>query len=123
MKKFSICTLLYTELINKYRDDGNAIEVSNAWEKCFKIILRKSFGFNRKARNEMFKWGSDGFNWNVLHPENSTNSKEYRAMFMSEVAYCSDRMTLDRLLRCHHLYRCFMSKKLFSDSIKVMGGE
>jgi len=59
----------------------------------------KEWGWNDKAIKNFLDWGEHGFNNKLLHFETSIVS------FYSEVEYCSDRMSLDRLFRCHVKYR------------------
>lgn len=108
MSKYSTFQLLNKELLSKYSESNDYKAISHTWEKCFKTILSKDYGFNKEARKVMYEWGEYGFNWEALHNEEGVNKDEYMRRFMSEVNYCSDRMSLDRLLRCHHQYRCMM---------------
>ena len=59
----------------------------------------KRYGWNEKAISDFIDWGENGFNNDLLHFK--TTIKE----FYSEIMYCSDRMSLDRLFRCHCAYR------------------
>jgi hypothetical protein len=55
--------------------------------------------WNEKAIEDFWMWGVCGFNDKRLHDEYTTEE------FYSEVLYCSDRMNIDRLFRCHSRYR------------------
>lgn len=62
-------------------------------------------GWNKQAINDFVEWGEYGFNNKDLH-------KEYtKEEFYSEVMYCSDRMSLDRLFRCHVMFRNLKKEK------------
>ncbi len=57
------------------------------------------WGWNDKAITCFWMWGDGGFNDDRLHDEYTVKD------FYSEVEYCSDRMSIDRLFRCHSRYR------------------
>lgn len=81
-------------------------ESTGDWELLFKQQL-KLWGFNRVAQDSLFRWGRNGHNWDKLHQgkeEEGYTSDEWLKLFFDEVHYCSDRMNLDRLFRCHWLY-------------------
>ena len=60
----------------------------------------KQKGWDEIAIGDFVEWGEYvGFNNEILHM--TTDLPE----FWSEVNYCSDRMSLDRLFRCHVMYR------------------
>lgn len=115
MDNYSTLKLLQNEFLKKHRDSDDYKAISDSWEKCFKTILSKEFNFNSDARKTMFEWGSDGYNWKLLHAADDVTKEEYKESFFNEVGYSSDRMSLDRLLRSHHLFRCMMNKKKYED--------
>ena len=76
------------------------------WESLFKRQL-SNWGFNKIAQDSLFRWGECGYNWKRLHlseEEQRCTKEQWLDIFYCEVFYCSDRMSLDRLFRCHWLY-------------------
>ena len=76
------------------------------WKSLY-ILQLMYWGFSKKSAEHLFEWGSYGHNWEKLHPTEEDSKKtieEITNRFYGEVAYCSDRMWLDRLFRCHWLY-------------------
>ncbi len=73
------------------------------WEYFMDQYLIK-MDWETKARQEFIKMGDDGFNYKLLHIETPVED------FYSDVDYCSDRMHIDRLLRCHIQYRTIKHK-------------
>jgi hypothetical protein len=83
-------------------------EVKNKWNEYMKFILHE-WGFNQTAIQHLIKWGDGGHNWRLLHWDDKKPYQEYLEEFVYEIAYCSDRMTLDRLFRCHWLLNASIS--------------
>lgn len=83
------------------------------WKNLFSEVL-SNWGFEENAISKLFEWGAEyGHNWEKLHPsseEESKTSEEILDKFWGEVYYCSDRMSLDRLFRCHWLYNYYFIK-------------
>lgn len=69
------------------------------WLKYAKRYLEDN-GWNEYAIDEWLEQGDGGFNFKPLHLEYTVKQ------FYDEVYYCSDRMSLIRLFRCHVMYRC-----------------
>ncbi len=93
---------LFAVLENPY--DFQALE--KAWRSYFSGALYH-WGWNKAAVHMLFDWGRGGHNWELLHwPETTTVAQRDQLLeeFASEVRYCSDRLSPDRLLRCHYLY-------------------
>jgi hypothetical protein len=65
----------------------------------FEAAYLKIWGWNDKAIACYKSWGKGGFNNDLLHFD--THLKD----FYSEVNYASDRMSMDRLFRCHCKYQ------------------
>lgn len=89
-------------------DECNMKELKKNWEIAFMYIL-DSWHYPKSVKNDLWNWGEHGNNWDILHIEN-TKYKDYTKKqlieeFSGDVFYCSDRMSLDRLLRCHWLYQ------------------
>lgn len=55
--------------------------------------------WNEAAIKDWLEWGEHGFNNTLFHAKTDVGD------FFAEVNYCSDRMSIDRLLRCHVAYR------------------
>ena len=70
----------------------------NKWEEFVRSYLER-WEWNDRSITDFINWGEDGFNNNNLHEMNSIER------FYNEVEYASDRMSLDRLFRCHVMYR------------------
>lgn len=82
------------------------IKIKNRWEELYKKQLFQ-WQFNKKAANDLFEWGENGHNWSKLHTTEEEDEKTYIDWlhdFLYELEYCCDRMSLDRLFRCHWLY-------------------
>lgn len=58
-----------------------------------------SMKWERNARKQLIAMGENGFCYSLLHIETKIED------FYGDVHYCSDRMFIDRLLRCHIQYR------------------
>jgi len=70
--------------------------------KRWELYLRRyliDMGWDSKAIADFVNMGDGGFNYKLLHIETSVDG------FYNDVHYCSDRMHMDRLLRCHIQYR------------------
>lgn len=79
------------------------------WKRTF-CCVAKYLGFNRATRRILWEELVRG-NWKRLHQtteEESKTAEEWLEMFCGDVAYCSDRWSLDRLTRCHWLFRQYM---------------
>ena len=78
-----------------YEEDPNKVD---QWLD-FAEKYMKEWDWNDIAIKDFLNWGEYGFNNKLLHFETSIES------FYLEVQYCSDRMSIDRLFRCHVKYR------------------
>lgn len=84
-------------------------KVEERWHRTFNCVA-KYLGFNKATRRILWKELFCG-NWNRLHTteeEDKMTSVEWLDKLCCEVFYCSDRWSLDRLARCHWLYRQYM---------------
>jgi len=82
------------------------INIKSKWEEIFNLQLTR-WGFNDISISELFEWGNGGHNWSKLHTtdeEEKQNTIKWLGNFASEIHYCYDRMSLDRLFRCHWLF-------------------
>jgi hypothetical protein len=83
------------------------------WKNLFSEVL-SNWGFTEPSISKLFEWGAEyGHNWEKLHPsqeEELQSSTEILEDFWNEVSYCSDRMSIDRLFRCHWLYNYYFIK-------------
>jgi len=82
-------------------------QTMNIWFWFFKYTLKRD-GFNNKSIKELFyHW--EMANWKAMHQENTEykgkTKEELFDFFVGDAAYCSDRMSYDRLFRCHWLFR------------------
>lgn len=100
--------LRYKDFLSKLENDfiDEVIDWSNKrdrsalgkWKQiCMGYLLL--WDWNSKAAEDFFNWGEGGFNNTKLQVPNTFEE------FYSEIHYCSDIMDLDRLFRCHMLYR------------------
>jgi hypothetical protein len=82
-------------------------EVPSDVDKWMEFATRylKLWGWNKRARVKFLSMGDGGFNYKQLHLNTSVDD------FYGEVRYCADRMSMDRLLRCHVQYRTLKIKK------------
>jgi len=70
--------------------------------RLWELYLRRyliDMGWDSAAIADFVNMGEGGFNYKLLHIETSVED------FYDDVHYCSDRMHIDRLLRCHIQYR------------------
>lgn len=63
------------------------------------------FGWDVKAIEDFISIGEGGFDYPIFRIEASVKS------FYNYVSYCSDRMNMDRLLRCHIQYRTIKERE------------
>lgn len=68
------------------------------WETFMDKYL-DSMGWEPIARKKFISMGDGGFCYKLLHIETKVDD------FYNDVHYCSDRMHIDRVLRCHVQYR------------------
>ena len=84
--------------------------VERLWHAVFGCVL-KSFGVPKKSRRLLWEELVKG-NWGRLHQTKSEfelSSSQWLGQLHDEVWYCSDRWSLDRLTRCHWLYRQYVA--------------
>jgi hypothetical protein len=87
----------------------NQRKVEEHWHRVF-CCVAKYLGFNKATRKILWEELVAG-NWKKLHTtdeECRRTPDEWLEKLESDVWYCSDRYTLDRLTRCHWLYRQYM---------------
>lgn len=83
------------------------------WQKVFNECLYAIGIKDKESANTLFEWGKEGHNWRKLHlneDEENWSTRDTMIHFVSELEYCSDRMSLDRLFRCHWLYNTMVAK-------------
>lgn len=91
--------------------DCSLAEVEKLWRQAFEAVLIRE-SFTRKAIDYMWKNLAQG-NWEHLHQtdaEKERTVEEWLECFRADVWYCSDRWSLDRLTRCHWLWRQYAWK-------------
>ena len=102
---------MYSRLIDNVIDwasAGNPDDVDKWLYYCEQYLRR--WGWNTNAVNSYIDWGSFwGFNNKHLHFETTV------AEFYDEVEYCADRMDMDRLFRCHSMYRTLPKKTVVTE--------
>ena len=92
----------------KYVNEGNRNprSIVERWRDVFNCVLR-DLGFPKKTRDTMW-YGLANGNWKRLHTteeEDSYTSEKWLETLKDDVFYCSDRYSLDRLMRCHWYFR------------------
>ena len=95
----------------EYINRGNCTpeKVTEHWHRVF-CCVAKYLGFNRATRRILWEELVAG-NWSRLHlsyDEGLNTPDDWLQDFRWDVVYCSDRWSLDRLTRCHWLYRTYM---------------
>ncbi len=98
------CCML-SSYIREYPDITND-ELTRRWKSVF-FLIAKCMGFNKLGRRYLFDHLVEG-NWKHLHrtkEENMWSRAKWLDNFASDLWYCSDRMSLDRLTRLHWQYR------------------
>ena len=81
-------------------------KVEEYWHRAFNCVA-KYLGFNKATRKILWEDLACG-NWEHLHQteeEKSRTPDEWLDKLYWDVHYCSDRWALDRLTRCHWLWR------------------
>lgn len=81
-------------------------KVEEHWHRTFSCVA-KYLGFNKSTRKVLWEELAYG-NWSHLHKteeEDKRTPEEWLEKLQYDVFYCSDRWSLDRLTRCHWLYR------------------
>lgn len=86
-------------------------KVQDSWHLIFQEVAG-FLGFDGTAIDILWNTLVIG-NWEHLHAtdeEKALSEADALKAFKSDVFYCSDRWSLDRLTRCHWLYRQYMRK-------------
>lgn len=87
----------------------NPKSVEEMWHRTFCCAARE-LGFNRATRRILWEELVGG-NWARLHrtiEEDDYSVERWLKLLRDDVFYCSDRWSLDRLTRCHWLFRRYM---------------
>lgn len=96
----------------KYIYEGSpekVAEITIAWYKCF-IKICKKFNINRRGANLLFRHMCVG-NWKKIHlttEEYEMTANEWLDIFLNDLFYCSDRWSVDRLMRVHWAFRQYV---------------
>lgn len=98
-------------VLAEYINQGNCTpeKVTEYWHRAF-CCVAKYLGFNAATRRILWEELVAG-NWSRLHlsyDEGLNTSDDWLRDFCWDVVYCSDRWSLDRLTRCHWLYRMYI---------------
>ena len=91
--------------------DCSPAEVERLWRQAFESVLIRE-RFTRRAIDYMWDNLAQG-NWERMHrtdEERRLSPDEWLGRFRDDVWYCSDRWSLDRLTRCHWLWRQYKEK-------------
>lgn len=95
-------------LFSMYRDGwDNVSKVTRDWMNVFFDVCVDWFGMNEHSANVLFDEMCRG-NWSHLHQtesEQKYSADEWFNKFVTDVFYCCDRWSVDRLMRTHWLYR------------------
>lgn len=86
--------------------DCSPSEVELLWRQVFEAVLIRE-KFTRHAIDYMWSNLAQG-NWEHMHQtevEKARTADEWLDEFRTDVWYCSDRWSLDRLTRCHWQWR------------------
>ncbi len=81
-------------------------ELTRRWKSVF-FLVTKRMGFNKEGRRYLWDNLVLG-NWEHIHQnaiERTWKRDRWLNDFASDLWYCSDRMSLDRLTRLHWQYR------------------
>lgn len=78
--------------------ESNSFEEVDKWPDFVRLYLKRR-KWGKTAIEDFIEMGNGGFNYSLLHIKTSLHD------FYGEVEYCSDRMSMDRLLRCHIQYQ------------------
>ena len=84
-------------------------KVEEYWHRAF-CCIAKYLGFNGSARKILWEDLVQG-NWEHLHEmknEEGFTSEEWLEKLREDCFYCSDRWSLDRLTRCHLVWRQYV---------------
>lgn len=91
----------------KHKEDHSDIEAIKAeWYGIFSDVCWY-LGINKRSSKELWLQMCEG-NWTHLHlteEEKKLTDDEWFNDFNAEVLYCSDRWSVDRLMRCHWMFR------------------
>ena len=75
------------------------------WSYLEYMFMMQTLGWNDTAAKQFVEWGlPNGFNIKEFHHEAATPAE-----FYADVWYCSDRFSLDRIVRCHAKYVYYIS--------------
>lgn len=99
----------YYDLVYNMPKNVRYNEFKIKWFNCFYYILKDfKLGYNMKIIKSLF-YHFQMDNWKDLHLANSIykgfSEKKLREELLSELSYCADRMTYDRLFRVHWLFK------------------
>ena len=96
------------EFFDKYVDTNPVYtsDIKSGWKEIFFHVCYE-MGINRKSADVLFEDLVFG-NWKHLHhtdEEKQFTKSDWFQNFMWELHYCADIWSLDRLTRCHWLFR------------------
>lgn len=97
-----------SDALIKYIERGNCRpkKVTEYWHRVFNCVA-KYLGFNKATRKVLWDELVLG-NWRLLHSDEQKTADDWLNDLYYDVMYCSDRWSLDRLTRCHWMYRKYI---------------
>lgn len=102
---FDVCSWC-CEWVHKM-DGKSPVKVRDTYPKMMRKVLGKEFGLSKRAAGDFVSDACDG-NWERLHEtsvEKVVDATMYARELVSDVWYCSDRWSWDRVLRVQWLYK------------------
>lgn len=93
-------------------EEKSPVAVRDAYPKMMRKVLKVEFGMPKKAADGFIESACCG-NWLKLHEtdvERNVGAESYAEMLRSEVFYCSDRWSWDRVLRTQWLYMMLVDR-------------
>ena len=102
------CCDIFTYITDKLDEDISVRpdEVEDDWRKCF-VASADVLGISRKSANVLYHGFGQG-NWEHLHlfdEERGYSLDKWASDFAYDLFYCSDRWSVERMLRVHWLFR------------------
>jgi hypothetical protein len=96
-----------------YKENHSDVEnVTDDWYSIF-VKVCKYLGINKSGSDVLWNDMCCG-NWKHLwatEDERDKSADDWFVDFSADVFYCSDRWSIDRLMRCHWMYRQWIKAK------------
>lgn len=99
------CAKFFEDCWNDDQEEprANLKNIITGWKTIFYQICQNEFKFNKPGTDFLWENLAIG-NWEHLHPTNKEEEQSYNERlsdFFYDMFYCSDRWSMDRLLRVH----------------------